>query len=736
MGSGRTPLRRAVFFLQAWVCAAVFAAAGCGGSGGGGGEPASLVTISLGAGQDSAGRAAQPREARAVAVSIRSVAFRISGPGMAEIRRTIATTGPSSQVSETFAVPRGPSRTFSVEALDGGGVLRYEGSATVDVSGERLTLPIQMKIAATNTALRRWRWLNPTPSGADLLAVVYGAGTFVAAGEAGTILSSSDGGATWEARFADTSAWLRGAAYGDGVFVVVGDQGTILASDDLGVTWSASAPVEESLGAVAFGNGRFLAVGDSGRVLTSTDGARSWTPTNDVPSTASFTGIAFGNGSFYALEAVITANGASTVVAVSSDDGATWSPVGVTVGFDSTGMAFGGGGLFVADVAGRVAILPEGGEPTFVFPTRVQTPLHGVAFEPGLLAVVGDGGLVTVSTDGGAVWAPSALEVTTAFRACALGDGTLVAVGDQGMVATSTTVRWSSALAGDVAPLGFGGGAVVAQAGSGGILSSADGGATWNEWSPGVSVLAGPLSAFAYGGGSFVAVGPFSSKSLLTDLVVPPTPTLYVSSDGGASWSDRSEGVTEDLSAVAYGAGTYVAVSGGGTAYRSADGGATWSRVLVAEGASLEGVAHGAGAFVAVGTGANEAGAVFTSPDGTAWSSVAAPPDDFLRQIAYADGAFVAVGGGARTFVSSDGRTWVEGARVPLSDALLSGIAYGGGAVVAVDTLGEIHTSTDNGASWTTAPFRSPQPLRSVTFGDGSFLAGGAGGTVLRSDPL
>ena len=54
---------------------------------------------------------------------------------------------------------------------------------------------------------------------------------FVAVGDNGTILTSSDG-TTWTSRTSGTTEYLRGGAYGNSTLVVVGASGTILTSSD------------------------------------------------------------------------------------------------------------------------------------------------------------------------------------------------------------------------------------------------------------------------------------------------------------------------------------------------------------------------------------------------------------------------------------------------------------------------------------------------------------------------
>jgi photosystem II stability/assembly factor-like uncharacterized protein len=60
---------------------------------------------------------------------------------------------------------------------------------------------------------------------------------WVAVGESGTILTSSDG-ITWTSRTSGTSEALYVVTYGNNTFVTVCDSGTILTSKD-GTTWTS-----------------------------------------------------------------------------------------------------------------------------------------------------------------------------------------------------------------------------------------------------------------------------------------------------------------------------------------------------------------------------------------------------------------------------------------------------------------------------------------------------------------
>jgi hypothetical protein len=113
-----------------------------------------------------------------------------------------------------------------------------------------------------------------------------------------------------------------------------------------------------------------------------------------------------------------------------------------------------------------------------------------------------------------------------------------------------------------------------------------------------------------------------------------------------------------DLGAVAFGNGLYVAVGNNATITTSPDG-TQWTRRdsgidLSAEGTlGLRGVAYGGGQFVAVGFGI-----VVTSPDGVNWTVRPGATTARLRSVTYGNGRFVAVGIQGAAVASTNGITW------------------------------------------------------------------------------
>ena len=93
-------------------------------------------------------------------------------------------------------------------------------------------------------------------------------GGFVAVGDDGTILTSSNG-TSWTSRTFGTGSVLFGVSYGVSTFVAVGYSGTILTSSD-GTSWtSRTSGTSQQLRGVSYGGSKFVVVGVSGTIVSS-----------------------------------------------------------------------------------------------------------------------------------------------------------------------------------------------------------------------------------------------------------------------------------------------------------------------------------------------------------------------------------------------------------------------------------------------------------------------------------
>ncbi len=358
-------------------------------------------------------------------------------------------------------------------------------------------------------------------SGAVLHSVVVGTTAsaepqILAAGEFGTLLTSSDS-FSWTNRLVSVSSTsLRGVARGNATFVAVGGDpavidapasASIVSSLDNGLTWNArSIPAgSQNLTAATYGNGIFVAVGESAfnsanptataTILTSTNGT-TWTSRS--------------SGSFLGLNAVTFANGRFIAVGDYNPPG-NGKPEGAALLTSTNGVTW----TFSQII------------------TQNGTPLNGISYSGTTYVAVGElGSLVTSSNgvdwiDRGADTVINGYDLTSiaygngTFRAVGL--TTEVGVGPRSFV-SSNGVNWSS------------------------------------EILPVPTVLNMRFQGIAYFNGQFVAVG--NEDFILSKNVAQP----------GSGWviNTGADSVNSSLYGIAVGNGSFVAVGANGTILQTA----------------------------------------------------------------------------------------------------------------------------------------------------------------------
>ena len=230
-----------------------------------------------------------------------------------------------------------------------------------------------------------------------------------------------------------------------------------------------------------------------------------------------------------------------------------------------------------------------------------------------------------------------------------------------------------------------------------------------NTWISRSSGTTNNLSAIAVGNGTIVAVG--SNGTIVT-------------STNGITWVSQTSGTSLDFHSIAYGNGIFVAGESNGRVDTSPDG-IHWSDQTTSDGGNIYGLTYGNGLFVALGLGA----IIQTSPDGIAWTPHGPNGGSNLYGATWGNGLFV-VGGykiGGLIVTSPDGNTWAQ------TDVALvvKGLAYGNGKYVAAGDNGAIETSPD-GTNWTVQNSGTTVSLEGITYNNG-FVAVGLGGTILSS---
>ena len=563
-----------------------------------------------------------------------------------------------------------------------------------------------------------WTWRNPIPKGENLSGIAYGNDTYVAVGNAGTILTSADG-QNWEEQITPVTgnrgASLKAVAFGNGFFAAVGIEGTILFSRN-GKDWGIqTSGTRIQLNGISFGNGRFVAVGSRGIILSSID-AQNWDLSIVNNEGHEYSDVTFGNGIYVAV-------GMDGVI-ISSTDGDNWIPqVSGTTNW-LRGISFGNGNFLAVGENGT--ILSSGNAVNWAAQgSGTALSLNDITFNNGTFVAVGGGGpllsqAVILTSSSFQFWEPRETENVGSLVSVAFNNGSFVSIGIGGRIITSPdTVEWTDQIRGTTAWLlgtEFLNNRFFAVGLSGTLLASANG-KTWSILDSGIS---GSLSDLALGNGRFVAIG--GSGNLTT-------------SADGLEWTAANTGTNANLNSITFGNQIFVAVGNGSIIQTSMNGG-DWMTVQAAESpSSLEGVIFGNGRFVAVGRGnfatGNTKRSIMTSTDGINWTEHDHNGNG-LNDVTFAKGIFVAVGDNGNVQVSSDGMNWNS---FQAGNESYQGVSFGKGLFTAVGGAGAIATSP-NGMNWLERNSGTLKVLFDVTSGADVFVTTGNNGTILTSGEI
>jgi hypothetical protein len=566
-------------------------------------------------------------------------------------------------------------------------------------------------------ALDRWTARYSLPRANDLEHIVFHNGRYVAAGQGGSILTSTN-----------ATNWI---------------------AMDLGNRYTA-------LG-LAAGNGRFAALiaeDETYFVLTSTDGL-AWTP-NIVPGFAYLTTISFEEGYFHVWGA--TASGQTQ--RGESVDGGAWR-LQFTAGLSSPPRSIAyGAGMYIAAGYGQLFDAADGVH----FTARpAGGTLNRVRYLSGIFVATGSDGTLFTSTDAGRHWRPHYCGVRGQFRGIAYGDLRFIAVCENGIVAysldsgaswfTGTISVQGALMTQDLGDILFDGTRFVI-CGHDGVLLTSTSGSIWTKQRQGGLA---DLKGVAYNNGVFVAVG---NGALTSSNGVDWTPPQNLggangiifadgrfvavgngggiaTSSNGFNWSGGPTAPANDLLAITFGNDTYVAVGTIGSLVTSSNA-FLWTSQPIAPPhlTDLTGVAFGRGMFVTVGGYfAPDGNAVIaSSSDAKTWTlaNVAAP--HFLRDVVFTGNEFVAVGDDGFNLYSTNGINW-SGSNVAAPFQNLRHVTTVAGRVIAVGDNGTI-LSTRVLTNWDQHASTLSGDLYGIAFGQSKLVAVGKAGTIAQSDPV
>lgn len=586
-------------------------------------------------------------------------------------------------------------------------------------------------------ALAQWHWRNPLPQGNLLHNVSYLNGQYLAVGELGTILTSTDA-TNWVARNSGTTMELRDCAYGAGKYVVVGDYGTVLTSPDT-ITWTLQfSSTFYSLNAVTYANGQFVGVGAQTTIITSVDGV-SWTIQSSGPWT--LRDVVFAEGLYVAAGGdPATANSIGSKVLLTSTNAQAWRIQILANDSPFYSLAY-GNGEFAATSANDFwmgsaelwksadglnwGIIPNVTPP---LPPPTLTHANGkwilIARNPNDPAL----GEIRVSDDL-INWNAVFTNAISLAGVCFGGAGYVAAQDNGSFLLSPDAVHWTNrfpdleiSYLSDLAYLNEQFVGLNYQK-----LIFSSNGTTWTTLPAPANI--GTLFNITFGAGLYVAGG--ESRS------------VWVSTNWVEWWNPVSNLTSEPYMAdtrVTYGNGVFVGVAGyEGSVLTSGDG---WNWTLQQlstnefDYLNFTDVTFGSGRFVAVSPAATA-----TSLDGTNWITMRT--NLLVSSVCSGTGKFVAVGGNTIATSTNGVDWWVYRTenQVPLVD-----VAYGAGFFVV--TSGRYYSSpnqiktpqpywiSSDGVNWSKRNFNTPQGVGPIAFGDGAFVAATERGGLLQSDPL
>jgi hypothetical protein len=454
----------------------------------------------------------------------------------------------------------------------------------------------------------------------QIMSISYGNGVWVAAGDSGSLRTSSDNGVTWVTQTSNFgSTQIKSITYGNSLWVAGGDSGQIRTSTNT-VTWVTQTTFSTT--ELPVGLGTVVAAGSGGSIKTSTDSITWVTQVSNFGTTDALT-IAYGNNLY------VVGGGAGTIR--TSVDGTTWVTQTSNFGTSQIQMIAYGNGLFVASgVGGTIRTSTNGAVWVTQTSNFGSTTIKSITYGNSLWVAGGDGGTLRTSTDA-VTWTTRTSNITDSINGVAYGNGVWVAAG--GLNATSNSIRsstdaitWTTRVSNfgavvSIKTLAFGGTQFVAAGESGQLRTSSDG----ITWVTRTSNLGTTANTLFYGNGLwFLGAGTLAS---VTGTIRTSTDAITWVTVGGtlfnslppygivSNYTTAPITIYPSINSVAYANGLWVSGGSNGTIRTSVDG-ANWSIQTSNFGASaINTVSYRDGIWVASGGG----GALRTSTDTVTW---------------------------------------------------------------------------------------------------------------------
>lgn len=429
------------------------------------------------------------------------------------------------------------------------------------------------------------------------VALLFG-DIFIAVGENGIILRSTDNGASW-IQVADFASTLNRCAsvVGNGTAIAIGRNGLVVRSTDAGETWTTYPSFTgEDLRGLSVTGLYVMVAGAGGTVAFSTDGGASWNTTERVVDDD------IGSVALLSPQSGFI-GGTSGNIYFTNDSGASWRSVFVDTNFsiinirflsEQIGYAFGS--------YGRIAKTTNSGASWSVIDLGQIGNIYDAFGTENSITLIGEAGTIVQSTDGGTNWkAMLPPTVRRLFHIRYDNSKTIWAVGNNGEIISQNETEWkhiNSPTRNAITALDANETLAIGDK-EGNIYLSKNLGSTWIKVASGIGAISG-IARFS--GGEFIAVGiggkirRSADGSIWQDILSPTSHTLTSvcavdakigiatsdsgiilrTTDAGVSWNSIQVGNRALISAAFSDSKNGFAVGDRGQLFRTSDAGITW----------------------------------------------------------------------------------------------------------------------------------------------------------------
>jgi photosystem II stability/assembly factor-like uncharacterized protein len=579
------------------------------------------------------------------------------------------------------------------------------------------------------TGQTSWQWLNPLPQGNLLNGITeIGQDTLFAAGDYGTIIKSTNGGATW---LVTPTAGGMVEAFFDVDFGdadhgwAVGVTGQAVRTTNGGETWQfEQLSTYRDLIAIQFRSSTYGWIsGSKGTLLSTRNGGSTW-----YPETTNVT------VNLYDVFFVDSLNGwsvgASGTIIHSTDGGNSWTPQssGTTQPLYSISFVSPSVG-YIAGAFGKVLKTVNGGASWTPLLTNAIYSLYRIRFTDPLNGwAMGSFGSIIKTTNGGLSWFEQSSNTYNDIYAVSFYSATIgYAAGDYGTLLKTTNggATWNllstgtkNIIYGVHFPNSTNGFAVGEE---GTFAKSTDGGYHWSELFTGIFQT--------YYGVWFVDNN--------TGWIVGDSAVILKTTNGGVTWNDQNSRSEETLNSVYFLNASHGWVVGDyGTILVTTNGGSSWNAQTVASFTSFLKIRF---ANDQVGWVVGYSGEIFkTTNGGTTWTEQFSGTTQAIYSLQVIDvNTVYAVGDFGTLLKTTDGgENWVL---LP-NDFYQSfyGLAFSSATTGwAVGDEGTVAFTSNGGSSWTTMRSGTAQNLFDVQLvhlsTGGILFAAGEGGTLICS---